>query len=367
MASVYVDPTNGDDGTGTGTSGNPYASISGAISSGTFDTTNGNTIRLADTSKDTLSSTIDVSTVSGVENPLVIEGWDNGGSLTLTGPFGDTISGIGEIDGNDAVASIFSASINYVTLRKLKIHSTTGNVVSITGGQVLIEDCEIYNGGTSYTVNGADDFIVRSSYIHTDQTAGTVVYRPGHVVGSRLSGADKGAFVNEIGGLVRNSIIDGYVSVGLEMNNNFQQVYKCTLDGTDGDSTCHGIEIDDAAAEGMTIVDNIVANHTGASAEGISGPTGASPATLGNNAFYNNTTNESTETPARAIANVTESSDPFTNRATGDYSLVSGANSNGAALFTNLDVSNPDNIGAVQDYASGGGGGGGETTSVFMA
>ena len=134
MADCYVDDTNGLDDAGTaGTSGDPYASIQYALDNfGSWSTTAGNTLHLANTSAFVLTTALDFDTsVAKAEAPLGVVPWDNGGSLTGTGPLGETISPCAEIDGNDAVASFCDANTAYVCCKDLKIHSTTAYVTNV--------------------------------------------------------------------------------------------------------------------------------------------------------------------------------------------------------------------------------------------
>lgn len=359
MAIVYVDPATGDDGTGDGSSGNPYASIQGAHDNyGSWSTTSANTIRLANTAADVLSATIAI-TIATVEAPLVIEGWDNGGSLTATIFRGQTVT-CGEIDGNDAVASIFSNE-PYLVLRRLKMHSTTSYVVYLGTSSSLLQ-CEVYNGA-SRNVWAANNNLVFGCRVHND------TYTAGHAnvflsTGSSVRNTDVfsndiGIYVSAANASVINCLVHDVRSTGIMIAQDAQTIAKNTVDGLGSDADAVGIDTLNGLYEMATVIDNLVTNFSGASAVGIRDASGAPMAVCGNNGFYNNTTNESlTHTPGWAPANITESGNPYTNAAADDFSLVPGASSNGAALLFNEDPSNPDNIGYWQDHSTGGGGGG---------
>lgn len=368
MAIIYVDPTNGTDngdaGRGESAGSSAYASIDYAITNyGSWATTEGNTINLANTSADTLTGSIATSAIATANSQLVIQGYDAGGSLTLTGPYLNTITNAGHIDGNDAVAACFSAP-NYVTFKNIKLMNWTGNQSAGTASLYL--QCELAEGGGSYTLTGADAFNMIGCYLHTSSSPTYAVYRPASMFRCRVvTGGGSGVFLNGLYQELCQCFISGFSTVGIQSNNDRQFIARNTIDGHNGGSSAVGIKSGGAAADGINIWDNIIANLDGASAVGISAVTGSALGIVGNNAYYNNTTDTDYDTPSCAITDVTESTDPFTDSSTGDYSLVTGANSIGAAMFTNADPANPDNIGAWQDYSSGGGGGGGQTAHVF--
>jgi hypothetical protein len=365
MAIYYVDPSTGDDTTGDGSSGSPWKTIQHALDTGTWSTTSGNTLRLANTAAAVLTSPIDFDTsVALLEAPLCIEGWDNGGSITATGPWGSTISPAGEIDGNDAVAYLCDANTRYVTFKNLKMHSTTSFVLSLSSSTNVVS-CEVYNAGALRTIAAAGLTALYNCYIHTDQTTGELIYNAATVIGCELSRGGDGIRLSGANGVCSRNLIHGITGTGILCAADNQIVSNNTVDGADASAGENGIEVSGATVEHCAIFNNLIANFSGAGSKGVYIPTGAPPALLGNNAFYNCTTDEDSITPACDLANITESSDPFTASASDDFSLVSGANSIAAAMLSNPDPANPDNIGAWQDYSSGGGGGGGQTAHVF--
>lgn len=366
MADCYVDATNGTaHPTGTGTSGNPYATIQDALDNfGSWSTTSGNTLYLANTAAFVLTSSIDFDTsVAKAEAPLVVTSWDNGGSLTATGPQGATISPAAEIDGNDAVASICDASTTNVTFYKIKAHSTTSTVLPLSTNS-MVYCCEVYNG--TETIGGLNNQVV-GSYIHTDQTGifGSVTDCR-VIIGNEIEGGYRGAGANA-GGVIALNYIHGQTDEAICIYADQNSIILNTIDGTGADSDATGINTLNnlTAYEHNIIVDNIISNWSGATAKGVDMPTGTPSAMIGNNAFYNNTTDTSVPTSGLDFTNITESSDPFTAVGSNDYSLVSGASSINASVLIGNGATQA-HVGAWQDFSASGGGGG-ETTSVFMA
>tara|TARA_R110002074_G_scaffold32309_4_gene90272 strand:- start:38400 stop:39494 length:1095 start_codon:yes stop_codon:yes gene_type:complete len=357
MAICYVDPVTGLDDVGTaGTAGDPYASIDYAEANHTLSTTEANTIFLANTSADVLSSVITI-TKATLEAPLTIEGWDNGGSLTCTLPNGRTQM-CGEIDGNDAVGSIVSAEA-YVTFRYIKAHSTTSYGIFLsTGGNV--DSCEVYNGENRIVSASGP---VTNSYIHGDSFDANDygIFSVGPVINCEVKGADVGIYSTGVNAIITQNLIHDVRTAGIRIAGDNQQITNNTIDGDGADSSAIGIKCFSSNSENATILDNIISNWDGVSSIGIQDISGGGCREVGNNHFYNNTTDESyTHTPHQVAADVSLGTDPFENLAGDDYSLASGGAAIGAALFSNLDPDNPFNVGGWQSFAGGGGGGSGE-------
>ena len=381
MAVIYVDPLNGTDntdsgrgeteGTGSVSGAGAYASISYALANyGSFSTTEGNTIKLADTAADVLTSSLDTDTsVASANAPLCIEGYhydgSNGGTagaLTMTLPFGNSGVTCGEIDGNDAVSYLFDVNTTNTILKNLKLHSTTSYVIWFTAGS-FVYDCEIYNGGSAGTAYLGSVEMAQGLYVHTDQSGGTAIFYPKLVDQCEVKGHATGCILNTGGpGGITNSLIHGFTTIGLSIANSHARIENNTIDGGSLTSNTEGIKWTNAAFDKAVVINNLITNCSATGCNAIEFPSGASLALLGNNAFYNNTTDESADTPALDFDNITETSDPYTDSANDDFSLVSGALSNDAAILTNHNR----NVGAWQEKPTGGGGGG-ETTSVFMA
>lgn len=118
--------------------------------------------------------------------------------------------------------------------------------------------------------------------------------------------------------LVRNCKGDG-VNTSFSITDHHRSVVGCTLSGNDG----HGINITAASDLGkLSIINNLIANHTAASKYAINGAGSACKkmqVQVQNNAFYNNT---ATYNNLDASAgDVTCTSDPFNNSASGDFTL----------------------------------------------
>lgn len=355
MAAVtyYVDPLSGDNATGDGSSGTPWKTIQYALDNGTWSTAGSDLLKVANTAADVLVVPLScggMSTVPSTEHQLMIEGWDNGGSLSARGPFGTTITPVGEIDGNDVVASILSVQ-SYVHFRNMKIHSTTSTILRL--GSNTVTNCEIYNGGGGSLVRTTP--FMFNTYVHQDVAGSTIcIYQCTTVQNCETNGGLDG-IQPSAPGMLQNNLVRGFTTEGIDYDEN-STVVNNTVDGYLSNSDAKGITCT-TGDEGGSVYNNLVVNLTGATAKAIYLPDGCHPAFVGNNAFYNNTTDVDVETPCVSASDIIESSDPFTDRDNGDYTLVSGASSLGASIVLNSDPDNASDVGALQSTSDGGGGG----------
>ncbi len=351
MATYYVDPQNGDNGTGDGSIGTPWATTQYAIDNGTWSTSVPNSLKIANTAAEVFSSSLTLTGISNREYPFLFEGYDAGGSLTGDGPFGTTIDPVGEWDGDNAI-SIFHGNQAYVSYKNLKMHGTTSYLSRTSSGGMI--NCDISDVGTSTGPRGLISVI--NSRLDGGTSALGTLYQCGNVTCCEVIGGAVGVNITTASSVVENNLIRG--QSGKAVNIDDGTVFRNnTLDGTGGDSDLVGVLID-PAQENVQVYNNVFANFSGGTAKALESQTGANMVIYGNNSYYNNTTDADIVADAASVLpDFSETSDPFTDRAGGDYSITSGALSIGASLFTNADPSNPDDLGAVQDYSSGGGGG----------
>ena len=132
MADVYCDDTNGNDTTGTGTSGAPYQTLQKAVD----NAARGDTIYIANTSAQVLSSALSFGTgynATGTGETLITS-WDNGGSLTLTVPGATGAVTAAKIDASGLTVGWATSVQPYITLSNLIVDSSnTSNSVSTNG------------------------------------------------------------------------------------------------------------------------------------------------------------------------------------------------------------------------------------------
>jgi hypothetical protein len=363
MANIYTDYSTGNDTTGSGSSGNPWKTLGKAISVAN----GGDTIFVGNNAAEILSAEIGWAGFgsTSLDSPLIIKAWDNGGSLVITNPAGDI--DCFEIDGNNAVATIFSTTSKptNVYIEGMKAHGTTSTIC--TGNTDWnFYNCEFYDGGGSVMVAQSTTTNFTNCYFHDDggvsinamSTSANMIIDSCYFSG--LSGA---IMTITTGVILKNNIMETGVEGGIVTTAGDSAVISGNTIVGDSTAGIYGIDLTSANVERITITNNIITDFSGAGSGAIRMTAGSNAIMCGYNTFYNNTNNYdgvSIKGVDLTAFDVTESSDPFTNAAGGDYSLVSGAGSIGTAFpqgFTGTDTLNTPNIGAAQSGIGGGGGG----------
>jgi hypothetical protein len=115
----FVDPNAGDDGTGDGSVGNPWATIQNALDTITRDSTNGDRINVQSTTDDVLGSALSLATYGtpAFGAPLVFQGY--------TSSQGD--GGVGGISGNNSVHIFNAAGTDHIYFIDMHLHNTGSN------------------------------------------------------------------------------------------------------------------------------------------------------------------------------------------------------------------------------------------------
>lgn len=144
MANYYVDPAGGNDTTGDGTSGTPWATVQKALTTiGQSET--GDQINVKAGSADVLTAALDISAwTPSYTKPLVIAGYTSAADD----------GGIGEISGNATYAIINNTAKNYVYIRDMKVGNCGSNHVLNLGQSSSVTRSEIHtgSGATNYGV-----------------------------------------------------------------------------------------------------------------------------------------------------------------------------------------------------------------------
>lgn len=352
--------------TGAGTSGSPWVGygsgvIQYALRQGNLATwaATGNRLFLSNVAAFTLKMTVKMSDLatSGTKPFAFLGGWDNGGSITVSTPMGE-LDGA-EINGNDAVASIFALAPDYKTnlvFSGLKLHSTTSYIAGCYSGWTFL-GCEIYDGATAL-ISGTNQVNVLGCTLRDDggsNVAGISGLGYGvAVIGNRFSGlsgdavtAGSATFPVIIGNVVRSCSGHGFNLAGSEM------VIGNTIDGL---TVASKYGIYSASGAAIVALSNLITNWAGTSGKAINLASSSLQYAIGNNATYGNT-GASAGTPAVVLVDVTESSDPYTDRTNNDLSLAATASSIGAGWLKQFFSADPNwNIGAFQSAPGGGSG-----------
>lgn len=320
----YVDPATAH-GSPDGSVSAPYASISAALAdkanwADPFDTNSPNRIYLADTAANVApSGGINLTGCSGMDNPLAIIGWDNGGTITAELGDGTTVAA-GEIDGNGTNTYLFTPTGSFLTLWGLKLHGTTNYAVSLSNGFLL--NCEVY-GGTSRNAN-----LITSDawncYFHSLSTGYAHVATSGgcRVTRCRFEGSARGIYGASGAGLFDYCVFESQTVAGVYALGRGQRIENCTF--TD---CAVGVLIGGTTSDNWSLLNCLFENTDPA----VSNPYDAPALLLGNNALGGGSYS-GTVTAALELPDVT-ATDP--------------------AILNNPDSDTAGRIGAVQDYGEG--------------
>lgn len=349
---IYVDPVNGDDGTGDGSAGNPYQSIE----TGLGDATSGGRLRIADTGPTTLSAQIGWNGATGsTTTPIIMEPWVVDGTLTYDHPLFGTLPCF-KIDGNSAVSLLFSTTSRPTSVQFIQAHLTgsTGSQLS-HGSQWLLKRCRI-DAPSSNTPNWlATTFqteLVSNYFVGGDGNNYNLICDIQdrfllNYVNSQCTFSQY-AFRNLAGHIAHNTfwtrnhakaIIHNQANRVSAINNTF------VGDGTSGQIGLNNV----SGSDRNHFFNNIFAGLP----TGIVLANSAVHEVLGYNGFYNNTANISNTGSPEIVDDLTandviESSDPFVDASGGDFMLKSTSTFVGAGYAGN-------DIGAQSAEASSGG------------
>lgn len=336
MADYYCDASTGNDTTGDGSSGNPWATIQKAVDNATY----GDTIWCSNVATFTLSGDIVFNT--GFTNSgqnfdvwLHFKAWDNGGAKTITTPRGGVVTAF-EVNGNGASTHIFDyvsmPTIARITIDGMYAYGTTSNV--IRGKQRwVIKSCRLVANSANQAIRdqGGQMQFINTIVENSSSGIGLELGLSSSAFGCLIKSATGPAVnFNGDGSVVSNCAIKSSGGHGVQFQaSNGSQIINCTIVGNGAASKWGLYNID---GEG-SVFNCLFSDWDGAGGGAINTRGTADPQALayaGFNSFWNCTAEYSDKAHILfddTANDVTESSDPLTDPSTDDYSLVSGAGS----------------------------------------
>lgn len=350
---VYVDPVAGAD-SGDGSIGDPWETVQHAVDTIT-DGGAGNQINVKDSGPDVLVSNIiwtSYSPTNAANNPLLIRGYTSAADD----------GGVGEIDGDNAVANLFSTSSfpTFVRFIDMNLHNTTGRVLSLPADNDVLR-CEISNGGSVETIFTGTRCRIVGSNIHSG-TSGAFGINTNSadclVLFSRIEGHDDWAIravADRIACLF--NLIHDVESRGIQVGSDNHLVYGNTFVGNQSAGD-FGINVG-AVSQGSIILSNIIKDFGSGSGGAVQIVAGGDCLILGHNLMHGN----ASDTVAGKVVfglDLTDqdvTTDPqFTDAAGDDYSVGPNAKAAGyPATFPGSSTDTKVDVGAVQrDEVAGG-------------
>jgi len=365
ITEYYVDPAGGNDITGNGSIGTPWATLAKALSGAggggiTRDATNGDRINLKAGGTDILSAaltTASYGTPTAVA-PLVVQGY--------TATAGD--GGIGVISGNNSVAIWNDTAKDFIHLFDLRMTNVGANTAVGLRDYCTIARCQVDTGSGNQALYLRRESRVLGCYIYGNWAARALyvdsgVFAYNHIVTSN-SGITPYATSRPIV-IVSNAIqITSNNGDGISTGDcdalifgNF--IYKS---GAAPGHNNAGINLSSGGNRRYIVFNNVVCGWSGTGNVGIK--TAHLAVVAGRNAFYNNGVDTSYAVGpfANIGADISLEALPWTDAANGDWSLTAAGKTAlagyawpehvpGTSTDTNLV------IGAIQLAATAAGGG----------
>jgi hypothetical protein len=356
-SNYYVDPTNGDDATGDGTSGNPWQTTDHALTAGiTRDVTNGDQVNIRDTSIDSSLLSVDIAAVYGnptAAAPLILRGYassaDDGGTGTLSGSGG----------------RIFNTSADFVSMIDLRCtDGGSGEIIKGDNSWSLMR-CQ-FDNTTGNAVDLDDDLRVVNCYFK--DIGGYGVY-PGQRTFIRACTFENDGGGKEFAAAVTTATTLGWViieecifklsgaSIGITHSAHTLEVRNCSIYSNGGT----GSGITGGSSQRLIVcVNNLVEGFSGSGGYGIR-LRSWDAVTYGHNACYDNTTDYdiSADQIFDLGDNETLSATPFTDASGKDFSPADTGNVLAGSYpktFKGFAQTQSRDKGAIQHAPAGGGG-----------
>ncbi len=335
MAIIHCDYLNGNDTTGTGTSGAPYKTLSKAFSVVVL----GDSVKIANTTAQPVSSALAFPAAAfTVDRYFIIEGWDNGGAETIQKPSGN-ITAVGAISGvGHASGGAFGSPIQFVLWKNIKFQNYTagtGLFTSSNPARNIFYNCDFNNNSMFLMGMGTETIIQNCSFRTCTNTSGIIGSTSSHARFLHNYVYDS-YFISTsgLGPVVAYNIFDRNRGDSVRIGNgDMPQIFHNTFIGVAGAASRLGINCNDSGTEMISIYNNHFQNFSGAGAAAIKHSTSSAAGTpgafamVGGNSFYNNTANyeapttnltASTLIDLRSL-DVVESADPLVNAASLDF------------------------------------------------
>lgn len=375
MAIYYVDPATGSDSNSGTTPGSPWLTMQHAID----NANGGDTINLANTAAYTHNDRITWNTGFGTtqstdaDNPLIVQAWDNGGSLIIDHPADGYTCGV--IDGNSTAASAFhnSGDPAYLILKNIKFtnHTTSDPLSSTLLGGCLLVGCEFENnnGGTTKALcQTGNETLMVDCWIHNAGGNGvrgsTRLWMMNCLIQDCGEDGFSGNGTDDL--LIQGCIFEDVDGHGIYLNNveNFL-IRNNTIIGKNAAGKW-AIEISSGGNFNGKILNNVFVDWNGSGGGGIQGGLATTQQLIGHNFYHACATDKSNVNAHIDLGNdVSGTSNPFSSDANQDWSVDDqckaagfppgflGSNE-GAATGTKTFI----DLGAVQreEPVSGGGG-----------
>lgn len=314
MSDYYCDFANGDDSTGAGTAVNPWKTVTKCLTVAD----GGDTTWIGDGAAQVLAAQIawgGAKTTSS-DLPIIFRGWEY-----LAGA---AAPGIGEIDGNDAVANLFATANKppYCIFIDLILHRVTGSVLVVEDYWTFY-NCEIYDAGSDGLGGTCLYTTVVGCHIHDVTTSAAGGSTGFTAMGCHIHDCATGLYAQGLGSVCLFNIVHDVTDTSVLIGGKRTGAYFNTIDRTAqvaGDP--EGIYVD-SGSDLVILIGNLITHH-GADAGGGAGIRSGGTAHIlmqGHNHFFGNTADEVAADKYYDLGNDKVGDPEYADRANCDYSV----------------------------------------------
>lgn len=313
LTETYCDPAIAGN-SGTGTIGDPYGDVQYALNTMTRDSTNGDRLNVKAGTGEVLTAALSLATYGTptATAPLVFQGY--------TAAAGD--GGIGEISGNASVGVMVGAQAQ-ISFIDMKLGNTGTAQILTMGDYITLDNVEFHTSSntTAGITLGTRARLIRCLFRNTIAGAEqAVVSTNGVVWGCLFSPASGKAGLRMP--LLSWVGFNAFYVAGASASGLYQYSETVVVNNSfygDGSSSQRGIVVASSAQTNWMAYNNIFANFSGTSAVGFHANSGKAYM-LGNNFFWNCTTNVSSEALVRRrLDDISLTANPFTDPTNLDF------------------------------------------------
>ncbi len=338
MANWYCDYTNGNDTTGSGTSGSPYKTVQKCVNVAT----GGDTIYIANTSAQVLTAAIFWTGGWTADNTkyTTFNSWNNGGSITVQKPNEASARVGATIDGNGTTTFLINTSsmpekLVFNNIR-FKGHDIGANpYMLIIGNRFQFNGCVFDGGGVAaaliYSTGAEKQYFVNNYFYNcVNASFDTIIIQDGAFINnfvdiefnssSRVILLCQSVISEVSGNIIKLTGAGKGISFG-----NYSNICANTIIG---DSSANQTGIYSPSTGSQQIFNNILYKFNGTSSVPID--VDSTIILLGFNAFFDCNASSIPSVIAMNLtgSDVSGTGDPFVNSAGNDYSVAGSAAAN---------------------------------------
>jgi len=266
ITQYYVSPASGNDTTGNGSSGTPWATVQKALNTITRNATDGDQINVQAGGTDTLSAALSLATYGTptAAAPLIIRGYTSAAND----------GGIGVISGGGNYAVLSNYALDHVYLLDLHLTNAGSNFVVQLHDYCAIVNCEIdTNGGDVYScVQLTGLSRIERCYVHDAAAHGIKLTGAGQALYNYVEDCGDAATKYQIslegvGAQARENVCRAPATASGIYANSYGGVVSGNTIRSATNGAGKGLNV--AGVSNLTLINNVIEGFSGAGGTGI--------------------------------------------------------------------------------------------------